>query len=90
MTLTKVPQQFFPLSNRSELIIDLWLPEGSAFAQTETVAKRMEAILAKDEEIVSNATYIGGGTPRFFLLIVQQLTNTNLAEFVLVTRTYCS
>ena len=86
MTLTKVPQQFFPLSNRSELIVDLWLPEGSAFAQTETVAKRMEAILAKDEEIVNYATYIGGGTPRFFLLIVQQLTNTNLAEFVLVTK----
>ena len=86
MTLTKVPQQFFPLSNRSELIVDLWLPEGSAFAQTETVAKRMEAILAKDKEIVNYATYIGGGTPRFFLLIVQQLTNTNLAEFVLVTK----
>ncbi|MDD1623310.1 MAG: efflux RND transporter permease subunit, partial [Methylococcaceae bacterium] len=86
ITLTKVPQQFFPLSNRSELIVDLWLPEGSAFAQTETVAKRMEAILAKDKEIVNYATYIGGGTPRFFLLIVQQLTNTNLAEFVLVTK----
>lgn len=86
MTLTKVPQQFFPLSNRSELIVDLWLPEGSAFAQTETVAKRMETLLAKDEEITSYASYIGGGTPRFFLLIVQQLTNTNLAEFVLVTK----
>lgn len=86
VTLTKVPQQFFPLSNRPELIVDLWLPEGSAFAQTETVAKRMEAIFAKDEEIASYASYIGGGTPRFFLLIVQQLTNTNLAEFVLVTK----
>jgi multidrug efflux pump len=86
MTLTKVPQQFFPLSNRPELIVDLWLPEGSAFAQTETVTKLMENILAKDEEITSYASYIGGGTPRFFLLIVQQLTNTNLAEFVLVTK----
>ena len=86
VTLTKVPQQFFPLSNRPELIVDLWLPEGSAFAQTETVAKRMETLLAKDEEIVSYASYIGGGTPRFFLLIVEQLTNTNLAEFVLVTK----
>ena len=86
VTLTKVPQQFFPLSNRPELIVDLWLPEGSAFAQTETVAKRMETLLAKDEEIVSYASYIGGGTPRFFLLIVQQLTNTNLAEFVLVAK----
>ena len=86
VTLTKVPQQFFPLSNRPEVIVDLWLPEGSAFEQTEAAAKRMEAILAKDEEIVSYASYIGGGTPRFFLLIVQQLTNTNLAEFVLMTK----
>jgi multidrug efflux pump len=86
VTLSKVPQQFFPLSNRPELIVDLWLPEGSAFAHTETVAKRMETLLAKDKEIVSYASYIGGGTPRFFLLIVQQLTNSNLAEFVLVTK----
>ncbi|MBP6366037.1 MAG: efflux RND transporter permease subunit [Nitrosomonas sp.] len=86
VTLTKVPQQFFPLSNRPELIVDLWLPEGSAFAQTEAVAKRMETLFAQDEEITSYASYIGGGTPRFFLLIVQQLTNTNLAEFVLVTK----
>lgn len=86
VTLTKVPQQFFPLSNRPELIVDLWLPEGSAFAQTEAVAKRMESVFAQDKEIASYASYIGGGTPRFFLLIVQQLTNSNLAEFVLVTK----
>ncbi|CAG1012156.1 partial Nickel and cobalt resistance protein CnrA, partial [Anaerolineae bacterium] len=86
VTLPKVPQQFFPLSNRPELIVDLWLPEGSAFAQTEAVAKRMESVFAQDKEIASYASYIGGGTPRFFLLIVQQLTNTNLAEFVLVTK----
>lgn len=85
-TLTQVPEQFFPLSNRPEVIIDLWLPEGSAFAQTEAVAKRMEALLATDEDVVNYASYIGGGSPRFFLLIVQQLANTNLAEFVVMTR----
>ncbi|MCP9448457.1 MAG: efflux RND transporter permease subunit [Nitrospira sp.] len=85
-TLTQVPEQFFPLSNRPEVIIDLWLPEGSAFAQTEAVAKRMEALLAADEDVVNYASYIGGGSPRFFLLIVQQLANTNLAEFVVMTR----
>ncbi len=86
VTLTQVPEQFFPLSNRPEVIIDLWLPEGSSFAQTEAVAKRMEALLATDEDVVNYATYIGGGSPRFFLLIVQQLANTNLAEFVVMTR----
>ncbi|MGZ4995742.1 MAG: efflux RND transporter permease subunit [Methylobacter sp.] len=86
MTLTKVPQQFFPLSNRPELIADLWLPEGSSIRQTEQVAKRMEAMLANDEDVLNYAAYIGGGSPRFFLLIVQQLTNTNLAEFVVTTK----
>jgi len=85
-TLAKVPEQFFPLSNRPEVIIDLWLPEGSAFARTEAAAKRMEALLAKDEDVVNVAAYIGSGTPRFFLLIVQQLANTNLAEFVVMTK----
>jgi multidrug efflux pump len=85
-TLTQVPEQFFPLSNRPEVIIDLWLPEGSSFAQSEAVAKRMEDILSKDEDVLNYTAYIGGGTPRFFLLIVQQLTNTNLSEFVVMTK----
>jgi len=86
VTLTRVPEQFFPLSNRPEVIIDLWLPEGSSFAETEAAAKRMEAILAKDEDVTHYTSYIGGGSPRFFLLIVQQLANTNLAEFVVMSR----
>jgi len=85
-TLANVPEQFFPLSNRPEVIIDLWLPEGSSFTQTEAAAKRMEALLAKDEDVVNYAAYLGGGSPRFFLLIVQQLANTNLAEFVVMTK----
>lgn len=86
ITLTRVPEQFFPLSNRPEVIVDLWLPEGSSIAKTETVAKRLEAMLAKDEDIINTATYIGSGTPRFFLLIVQQLANINLAELVIMTK----
>ena len=80
-----LPQQFFPLSNRPELIVNMWLPEGASFAETEAMAKRFEGVLATDKEAVHYATYIGGGTPRFFLLISQQLANTNLAEFVVMT-----
>lgn len=86
VALTHVPEQFFPLSNRPEVIVDLWLPEGSSFEQTEAAAKRMEALLAKDEDVEHIASYIGSGTPRFFLLIVQQLANTNLAELVVMTK----
>jgi multidrug efflux pump len=84
--LTQVPEQFFPLSNRPEVIVDLWLPEGSSFEQTEAAAKRMEALLANDEDVEHVASYVGSGTPRFFLLIVQQLANNNLAELVVMTK----
>ncbi|WGS85616.1 efflux RND transporter permease subunit [Methylomonas sp. UP202] len=86
VALTHVPEQFFPLSNRPEVIVNLWLPEGSAFEQTEAAAKRMEALLAKDEDVEHVASYVGSGTPRFFMLIVQQLANTNLAELVVMTK----
>lgn len=86
MTLKQVPKQFFPLSNRPEVIVDLWLPEGSSFAQTEAATKHLEEILTKDKEIVNFVSYIGGGSPRFFLLITQQLANVNLVEFVLLTQ----
>ena len=86
VTLTQVPEQFFPLSNRPEVIVDLWLPEGSSYSETEKAAKKLEAILAKDNDVVNYASYIGSGSPRFFLLIVQQLANTNLAEIVVMTK----
>ncbi len=86
VALTHVPQQFFPLSNRPEVMVDLWLPEGSAFTQTEAAAKRFEKFLARDQDVLHYAAYVGGGSPRFFLLITQQLANTNLAEFVVMTR----
>jgi multidrug efflux pump len=86
VTFIHLPQQFFPLSNRPEIIVDMWLPEGTSFAQTEAAAKRFEAILTKDKEVVHYAAYIGGGTPRFFLLISQELANTNLAQFVVMAK----
>src|SRR5262245_3948872 len=86
LAFLQVPHQFFPLSNRPELIVDLWLPEGTSFAQTEATAKRVEAILAEDPGVVNFATYSGAGSPRFFLLLVQQLTTVNLAEIVVMTK----
>jgi len=81
-----VPQQFFPASSRPELIVDLRLPEGSSFAATLAEAKRMEAILARDEGVESFVGYVGAGSPRFYLPLDQQLTQSNFAQFVLVTK----
>jgi len=51
-----VPQQFFPSSARPELLVDVWLPEGSSFAATETEVKRLEALLMADGNVVNAVT----------------------------------
>ncbi len=83
--LLVTPKQFFPASNRPEFLVDLWLPEQSAFTETEAAARRLEAVLARDPDVVNYTAYIGGGTPRFFMLITQHLFHRNLAEFVVLT-----
>jgi multidrug efflux pump len=81
-----VQQQFFPSANRPELVVDLWLPYGSSITATDEQAKRFEAVLDADRDIESYVSYIGGGSPRFYLPLNQQLNNENLAEFVITTR----
>jgi multidrug efflux pump len=81
-----VENQFFPSSNRNELIVDLWLPQGSSFKATSAQSKKLEELLAGDENIVNYVAYIGGGSPRFYLPMQQELRHSNLAQFVIMTR----
>jgi multidrug efflux pump len=80
-----VQQQFFPDSTRLELVVDLRLPEGSSYAATEAEAKKLERILAREEGIDNYVSYVGNGSPRFYLPLDQQLANTNFAQFVILT-----
>jgi multidrug efflux pump len=81
-----IPQQFFPDSTRLELMVDLWLPEGSSFAATEDVTKRFEAKLAADPDVADYVAYLGNGSPRFYLPLDQQLQNINFAQFMVVSK----
>ncbi|AHF00880.1 multidrug transporter [Thiomicrospira aerophila AL3] len=81
----KVEKQFFPSSDRPELMIDLYLPEGSAFATTDAVAQRMEAILNEQPEVQSLASYIGAGAPRFFMALNPELPNPAFAKIIAIT-----
>ncbi|MCU7817867.1 MAG: efflux RND transporter permease subunit [gamma proteobacterium symbiont of Lucinoma myriamae] len=60
-----IDSQFFPNSNRNELMVDLWLPQGT---------------------ISNYVSYIGGGSPRFYLPLDQELKHNNLAQFVIMTK----
>ncbi len=84
-----VQKQFFPPSNRPELLVDLWLPHGAALGATAREVKRVEALLADPgvkDKIVNHASYIGNGAPRFYLPLDQQLFNDNFGQLVIVTR----
>jgi multidrug efflux pump len=77
-------KQFFPSSNRVELLLDVWLPEGSSIRATEREVTRVEDILAKEKDISSYVTYVGYGSPRFFLSLDQQLFRPNFAQVVVL------
>lgn len=81
-----VESQFFPSSNRNELIVDLWLPQGSSYKATEKQATKLEKLLSEDTNIINYASYIGGGSPRFYLSIAQELRHNNLAQIIVMTR----
>ncbi len=81
-----VQNQFFPSSNRPELMIDLWLPQGASYEATENEVKRFEEKLKQDPDIENYVAYVGNGSPRFYLAIDQQLQHTNFAQFVVLTR----
>src|SRR5882762_5784290 len=81
-----VQQQFFPTSTRTELFFEMRLPEGTAIGVTDAAAKKAEKLLAGDPDIVTYTTYVGQGSPRFWLGLNPVLPNQNFAQIVIVTR----
>ena len=81
-----VQQQFFPLSERPELFLQLRLPEGTAFNVTEKSVKKAEALLKGDNDIATYTAYVGQGSPRFWLGLSPQLPNEAFAEIVIVSK----
>ena len=83
---TRVPQQFFPNSERPELLVDLRLPEGASFEATLREAKRLEKALDGKPAIEHFVDFVGTGAPRFYLPLDQQLQQPNFAQFVITAK----
>ncbi|MBX9684121.1 MAG: efflux RND transporter permease subunit [Hyphomicrobium sp.] len=81
-----VQQQFFPTSSRPELFIETRMPEGSSIGATDTAAKKAEALLAGDPDVAYFSTYVGQGSPRFFLALNPVLPNESFALTVIMTK----
>ena len=82
-----VQQQFFPLSERPELFLQLRMPEGTAIGTTTEAVRQAERLLGDhDPDIATYTAYVGRGSPRFWLGLNPQLPNQAFAEIVIVAR----
>jgi multidrug efflux pump subunit AcrB len=82
----KVQQQFFPDSSRPEILLDVWYPEGTAFAANEETTKRIEARLMQDADVQSVTTWVGSGVPRFYLPLDNIFQQSNVSQFIILPK----
>ncbi|AWJ90553.1 AcrB/AcrD/AcrF family protein [Azospirillum baldaniorum] len=83
-----VQQQFFPASDRPELLVNLTLPQTASIRSTEEVVDRFEKVLAADPDVDRWSFYVGQGAVRFYLPLDVQLANDYFAQAVVVTKGY--
>jgi multidrug efflux pump subunit AcrB len=81
-----VQQQFFPASDRPELLVNLTLPQNASLRATQDVVTRVEKLLKTDRDIEHWSFYVGQGAIRFYLPLDAQLANDFFAQGVVVTK----
>jgi multidrug efflux pump len=86
MAMPLIPRQFFPSSDRPELLVDLNLPQNSSIYASEDAAKRFDAILKDDKDVERWSTYVGRGAIRFYLPLDVQLPNDFFTQAVIVAK----
>src|SRR6202000_953505 len=86
LALPLIPRQFFPSSDRPELLVDLGLPQNASIYASEAVAKRFDAALKGDPDVARWSTYVGRGAIRFYLPLNVQLPNDFFSQAVVVAK----
>jgi multidrug efflux pump len=81
-----VHKQFFPTASRPELIVDLRLAQGASYAATDGEVAKLETWLAANKDVENYTSYIGAGSPRFYLPTVPELTNANFGQVIVMTK----
>ncbi|NHZ80217.1 MMPL family transporter [Massilia sp. CCM 8695] len=81
-----IEKQFFPDSSRPELMVEMWTPEGTAFRANEALVKKFEKLMAKEADVESVTSYVGNGSPRFYLPLDQIFPQSNVSQIVVLAR----
>ncbi|KJX85958.1 Multidrug resistance protein mdtC [Agrobacterium tumefaciens] len=80
-----VKQQFFPTSDRPEVLVEVRMPEGASIETTTATVKKLEGWLKEQPETKIATSYIGQGAPRFFFAMAPELPNPAFAKIVALT-----
>jgi multidrug efflux pump subunit AcrB len=83
---TFIEKQFFPDSSRPELMVEMWLPEGTSFAANEALVKKFETWVRRQPELESVTSYVGTGSPRFYLPLDQIFPQSNVSQLVVLPK----
>lgn len=83
--MSLVKKQFFPISDRPEVLVEVQMPYGTAITETSNAAAKVEAWLAKQQEARIVTAYVGQGAPRFFFSVGPELPDPSFAKIVIRT-----
>ncbi len=83
--MSVVKKQFFPISDRPEVLVEVQMPYGTSIAQTSDAAAKVEAWLAQQDEAKIVTAYVGQGAPRFFFAMGPELPDPSFAKIVVRT-----
>ena len=84
--LPYVPRQFFPASDRPELVVDVTLPQNASIFASEDASARLDAMLKDDPDVQNWSTYVGRGAIRFYLPLDVKLTNDFFSQAVVIAK----
>jgi len=85
LSMAVVKKQFFPISDRPEVLVEMQMPYGTSIEQTSAASAKVEAWLAKQKEAKIVTAYIGQGAPRFYLAMGPELPDPSFAKIVIRT-----
>ncbi len=80
-----VKKQFFPISDRPEVLVEVQMPYGTSISQTSAATAKVEAWLSKQKEAKIVTAYVGQGAPRFFFSVGPELPDPSFAKVVVRT-----
>ena len=85
LLLGLVKQEFFPISDRPEVMVEVQMPEGTSIAATDAATAKVEAWLRRQPEVRQATAYVGQGAPRFFIAMAPELPDPSFAKIVALT-----